>query len=80
MLEIFGKGYVIQHCISFFRKENLDKAYQIYVTELLTGIAKANGLKVDRTYRDIVCPVEVKEDAETIISRIKNKLGGGENT
>lgn len=71
-----GKGYVIEHCVSFFQRENKQKSYQFYVTDLLLGIARTQGLKVTTRYQDVVDPVEVEEDADTIINRLKGKLGG----
>ena len=42
-----GIGYVIEHYIAFFQKEQKDKAYRLYVTDALKIItentAKANG-------------------------------------
>ncbi len=74
-----GRGYVIEHCVSFFQKETRQKSYQVYVTDLLMGIARANGLKIDARFKDIVDPVEVDEaEADNIISNIRKKLGGGE--
>ena len=43
---------MIEHCISFFQKENREKAYRIYVTDALKAIAEntthvltANGME-----------------------------------
>ena len=77
MLEIMGKGYVIDHCMSFFQRENLRKSYQYYVTDLLMGIARAQGLNVSTRFKDIVDPVVVDDDPNEIINRIKSQLGGG---
>ncbi len=47
LLEIMGIGYVIEHYIAFFKKEQHEKAYKIYITDSLRIItentAKANG-------------------------------------
>jgi len=75
MLEIIGRGYVIQHCISLFKKYQEELSYRFYETELLRGIAKSLGLNVNMTYRDILEPK--KEETRTageIISNIKKKL------
>lgn len=37
---MFGKGYVIEHCISLFSKKQIEKAYRIYVTDCLKAIAE----------------------------------------
>ena len=77
MLEIMGKGYVIEHCISFFQKENREKSYQYYVTDLLWGIARKQGLDVSERFRDLVEPKKIEGKPKKIISKIKNKLEGG---
>lgn len=77
MLEIIGRGYVIQHCISLFKKHQEELSYRFYETELLRGIAKSLGLNVDMTYRDIIEPKkEEKRTASEIVSNIKNRLNG----
>jgi len=80
LLEIMGKGYVIEHCISFFQKENRQKAYQYYVTDLLWGIARKQGLNISERFRDLVEPKKIEGNPKKIISNIKNKLGGGEES
>lgn len=80
MLEIMGKGYVIEHCISFFQKENRQKTYQYYVTDLLWGIARKQGLNISERFRDLVEPQKVEGNPKKIISNIINKLGGGEES
>ena len=60
LLEIMGKGYVIEHCISFFQKENRQKTYQYYVTDLLCGIARKQGLNISERFRDLVEPKRLR--------------------
>lgn len=74
-MQVLGRGYVIQHCISLFKNHQEEQSYRIYETELLRGIAKSLGLNVDMTYRDILEPKkEETQSASDIISNIKNKL------
>lgn len=73
MLEIFGKGYVIQHCISLFQEEQETESYRIFVTELLTGILRNMGGQVNTRYVDMLYPKK-KQSAEEIIDHIKKGL------
>lgn len=34
-MELFGKGYVIEHCIAFSRTRQENRLYRAYVTDLL---------------------------------------------
>jgi hypothetical protein len=70
---LYGKGYVIQHCISLFQKEQETQSYQIFVTELLTGIARGMGAQVNTRYVDLLYPKEEKS-ADDIINHIKEGL------
>ena len=38
MLELFGSGYVIEHCVSAFLEDRQEKAYKTYVTDALRAI------------------------------------------
>lgn len=40
MLEILGKGYVIEHCIAFLKEKNEAKSFRIYVTDALSAICE----------------------------------------
>lgn len=35
MLELMGRGYVIEHCIAAYRKNAVEKSYRAYVTDAL---------------------------------------------
>lgn len=39
-MKLYGKGYVIEHCISLFQKYQEEKAYRIYVTDCLKTIVE----------------------------------------
>jgi hypothetical protein len=73
MLEIFGKGYVIQHCISLFQEEQETESYRIFVTELLTGMARGLGNQVNMRYVDVLYPKKQKS-ANEIIDHIREGL------
>lgn len=40
MLELYGRGYVIEHCLSEYKKRSEEKLYRIYVTDTLKAIAE----------------------------------------
>ena len=73
MLGLFGKGYVIEHCISLFQEEQETEAYRVYVTELLSCIAQGMGAQINAKYIDLIHPKEEKS-ADEIIDHIKKGL------
>ena len=80
LLEIMGIGYVIEHYIAFFRKEQQEKAYACYVTDALRIItentAKANGGRyLQARYVELLEPIkEEKRTANEVITDLKDKL------
>lgn len=72
-MALYGKGYVIQHCISLFQEEQEIQSYRIFVTELLGGIAQGMGAQINKRYVDILYPKEEKS-ADDIINHIKEGL------
>ena len=70
MLELYGSGYVIEHCISAFRKSQEEKAYRIYVTDALYYLGGLN-----MRFADIIKPqVHETRSANEIIDNLKAKL------
>lgn len=39
-MELFGKGYVIDHCIAFFRTRQEERLYRAYITDILKVTAE----------------------------------------
>lgn len=80
MLELIGIGYVIEHYIAFFKKEQHDKAYRNYVTDALRIItentAKAHGGSyLQARYSELIEPIkEEKRTADEVIENLKEKL------
>ena len=73
MLDLFGRRYVIDHCISAFRIQAEEKIYRVYVTDGLRALCGGQG---DRYY-DLITPgKEETRTAEEIIDNIKGKLNG----
>ena len=82
LLENLGIGYVIDHYISYCLKEQKQRAFDIYITDVLRIIAEntakqVGGSYIKARYDEIMNPP--KEDtrsADEIISGIRGKLGG----
>ena len=80
MLELLGRGYVIEHCISSFKNKKHLEALTIYVTDCLFTIANGiygggNKAIKDRFCNLIIEESKPKESEDEIINRIKQKLG-----
>lgn len=93
---MFGWGYVIEYCISLFKKEQEEKLYQNYVAECLR-IMTENTAKIASallredadchyisvSFHDMLDPKPTDtRTSEEVIESIGNKLQhiGGENT
>lgn len=73
MLEIMGKGYVIDHCISFFKKQQKDLIYRVYITDVLRTIAGTKN--VPKRFYDLIEPAPIeKRTADQIKKRIQDKF------
>ena len=72
MLEIFGRGYVIEHCISSFYKYNEEHTYRIYVTGVLRQLSRNKDMI---RYYDIIKPHKViSKSAKEVKDQIKGKF------
>lgn len=77
---MFGWGYVNNFCISLFRKEQEEKAYNNYVTRCLRLIAEnsaklSGGSYIKMEYEDIIKPRKIEtRTSEEIINDIRQKL------
>lgn len=78
MLDLFGRGYVIEHCVSTHNSFMRDRMYRSYISDLLMNLAKQNGLRVSKRYEDLAYPkLTAKEETRTpeeIINSISEKL------
>ena len=81
-MELNGVGYVIDHCISYFYKEQRHRAYEVYVTDVLRIISEntakqVGGSYVKARYAEIIDPPkEETRTADQIIDNIRSKLEG----
>lgn len=82
MLDLFGRGYVIEHCVSAFLDSQRDYIFRAYSTEMLRLIAKRLGYDVQYKFSDLVPNIiDMREQkptpqADDVISNIRNKLAG----
>jgi hypothetical protein len=82
LLDLFGKGYVVDHCIAFFQKQKRQEELEYYITDTLMYIAQntanISGGKVpkNRFYEIMNRKPEETRTAQDIINNIKRKLGG----
>lgn len=87
MLELYGKGYVIEHCIALLRRQSKEKLYKVYITDGIKAIADTlahmsqnGGTSLNVRWYELDTPQ--KKDTRTadeIISSIKQKLTGGDD-
>ena len=80
MLELLGRGYVIEHCISSFKNKKRLEALTIYATDCLYTIANGIYGGGNKAIKDRFCELieretRPKETEDEIINRIKQKLG-----
>ena len=70
MLDLFGRGYVIEHCVSWLKKDSEEKAFRVYITDTLkaiadnTGRAVKNGVGIKSRFADMVASTQQTESAE----------------
>ena len=81
LLEMMGIGYVIEHYIAFFKKEQQEKAFKIYLTDSLQILTEntakmGNGGKyLQARFADYIAPQkEEKRTADEVITELKEKL------
>lgn len=84
---MYGRGYVIDHCIASMRTRYKEKAYKTYITDVLKLITEmystAHGgnltlpryVEIEKPQEDETTAIEkAKEEAEEIKTRIFTKL------
>lgn len=86
LLELIGKGYVIEHCVSLFNRRQKEQIYRNYVTDTLKmindNLTKISGGQYMKTrYAELVEP-QLKDErtgdeiAIDIIKRARLKFKG----
>lgn len=79
MADFYGKGYVIDYCIAFFREKEKEEAFRVYVTDALKVLTKNTatmfgGNAMSIRFYDMIHPKQITESAEDIIKRMSKKL------
>jgi hypothetical protein len=87
LLELLGKGYVIDHCVSFFQSEQKKMILTAYVTDALKAIVYNTGrhedfIELQKSYGEVLTELtETKEEeiseektSEEIITDIRNRI------
>lgn len=80
LLEIVGIGYVIEHYIAYFQKEQREKVFKIYVSDALRILTEntakqVGGSYLTARYADLIGPKkEETRTANEIIVDLKEKL------
>lgn len=84
LVEICGRGYVVEHCVAAFQNKQMSKLYQVYVTDALKLIAEntaniAGGKSPQVRYIEAIENIssdekEPEKTAEEVIDHIKDRL------
>lgn len=81
MVDLMGKGYVVDYCISLLRKKQEQRRFQVYITDALmimnNNIQRAfGGAKITQRYADyFVKKKEDKRSAKQIVQDTMRKAG-----
>ena len=81
LLELVGKGYVIDHCISLFNRRAKEEAYRTYIADTLKALndnfaKKFGGTYYQTRYIDAVTPAKEPEKSGDEIARDIIKRAG----
>ena len=77
MVDLMGKGYVVDYCISLLRKKQEQRRFQVYLTDVLmvmnSNIVRAfGGSKINQRYADYF--VKKKEDTRSAKEIVKDTI------
>lgn len=81
MVNLMNRGYVMDYCIAFIKREEEEKAYNIYIADALKLISEntakmVGGSYLQKRYSELF-ETEEKEETRTaddVINNIKSKL------
>lgn len=93
LLEVLGRGYVVDHCIASLNKQRKEQKFRVYLTDVVKMIAEntakmAQGTMPVRRYADIMMEdtygykkAEKKKPQTTkeVVNSIRAKWGGEKN-
>lgn len=73
---MFGRGYIIEHCISTFKALQEEKFYKIYITDILRASLRNNNVP---RYYDLISSLYKSKEKEPDPEEIKDKIKNGLN-
>lgn len=81
MLEVCGRGYVIDHCIASLRRRNRELEFRVYVTDALKLISENTAKYVGGSYMpsrfaEKYLPEKKQLSSEEVKKNIRKKIGG----
>lgn len=81
LLSVYGRSYVIEHCMASLVKEKHRKNYEIYITDMLKSIVEIQLASHDVTpevpgFTELSTPPKEEETADDVIARITRNLMG----
>lgn len=74
LLEVLGDEYIFEHFLAEHEKALTEKAYRIYVTDVLYAIS--NGKSANARYIDVIENRQENKSGSEIKQDIKNRLNG----
>lgn len=82
-MDLFGKAYVIDHCVKMYNDAQRQETYKIYVSDVLRILAEntakiVGGGYIKKRYIELMEPEKCKKDnrsAQEIIDDVVNKSG-----
>lgn len=73
LLEILGRSYVIESCITAFRVKQEEMIYRVYITDTLRAIARSGAPR----YWDFIKPSKDEGQSDVqAVNEIKDRLRG----
>lgn len=76
LLELYGSIYVIEHVVSEYNKDEKEKSFKCYVTDVLKVIAECNGASIHMRWIDVLTkPKENERSADEIALDIIKRAG-----
>lgn len=81
MLELIGRGYAIEHCVSFFNKKREEQAFRYYITDAIRILTCNTSGKsrsfIEQRFLNLVQKKNVNQKehtAEEVITHISGML------
>lgn len=76
LLDLFGRGYVIDHVVAEHNNRMKGEIYKFYVSDLLKCLAESWGANIHYRYADMIDPqTEEQKSGDDIAYEVITKLG-----